>query len=75
MCGICGYTSWHEYDSRILEDMNRTMYHRESVDGRYVIVYNGKIYSFKRLREGLTEKGYRFGSDCDTEVILNRYIE
>lgn len=37
------------------------------------IVFNGEIYNFKELREELKNEGYKFISDCDTEVILKAY--
>ncbi len=37
------------------------------------IVYNGAIYNYRELRSELTEKGYRFFSDGDTEVLLKAY--
>lgn len=46
-----------------------------SPDGKWIIVFNGEIYNFKEVREELKKKGYRFKSECDTEVILNAYIE
>lgn len=39
------------------------------------IVFNGAIYNFKELRRDLLAKGYRFRSNCDTEVILSMYRE
>lgn len=46
-----------------------------SRDERYVIVYNGEVYNFRKLRERLEQEGYRFQSDCDTEVILYAYAK
>ena len=40
-----------------------------------VIVFNGEIYNFKEIRKELEEKGYKFKSTSDTEVILAGYIE
>ncbi len=43
----------------------------ESEDGRVVVVFNGEIYNFNRLKEELSD--YPFVSTCDTEVILAAY--
>ncbi len=40
-----------------------------SHDGDWVIVFNGCIYNFKKLRKELQEKGHHFISTSDTEVI------
>lgn len=40
-----------------------------------IIVFNGEIYNFLEIRHELEEKGYRFRSNCDTEVILASYLE
>jgi asparagine synthase (glutamine-hydrolysing) len=37
------------------------------------VVFNGCIYNFRDLRRTLEQKGYRFFSECDTEVILKAY--
>jgi asparagine synthase (glutamine-hydrolysing) len=37
------------------------------------IVYNGAIYNYKEVRRTLQEKGYRFFSEGDTEVILKAF--
>ncbi|MEM7400773.1 MAG: N-acetylglutaminylglutamine amidotransferase [Pseudomonadota bacterium] len=39
------------------------------------IVFNGTIYNYPQLRERLMQKGYRFESSGDTEVILKAYSE
>lgn len=42
---------------------------------RYTIVSNNEIYNFQSERDKLIKKGYRFSSNCDTEVILALYAE
>jgi asparagine synthase (glutamine-hydrolysing) len=37
-------------------------------------VYNGEIYNYRELRQELLDDGFRFHSDCDTEVLLNLYL-
>lgn len=43
--------------------------------GNYFLVYNGEIYNYVELKEILVDKGYRFTSKTDTEVLLYLYIE
>ena len=46
-----------------------------TANGRYAITFNGEIYNHRVLRAALEVKGYRFVSDCDTEVLLHLYAE
>jgi asparagine synthase (glutamine-hydrolysing) len=39
------------------------------------IVFNGEIYNFQEIRSKLEEKGHKFSSNTDTEVIINAYEE
>ena len=44
-------------------------------DGRYVLVYNGELYNFSELRRELEQKGIRFRSTGDAEVVLFSLVE
>jgi asparagine synthase (glutamine-hydrolysing) len=37
------------------------------------IVFNGELYNFRELRHELEQKGARFISNCDTEVVLRAF--
>ena len=43
--------------------------------GTIWITYNGEIYNFSDLRHELENKGHRFASNTDTEVIVHLYEE
>ena len=40
---------------------------------RFILVFNGEIYNFNKLKEKLKIKGVKFNSNTDTEVILKLY--
>lgn len=43
-------------------------------DGSVIVVFNGEIYNYKKLRKEL-EYNHRFTTDCDTEIIPHLYEE
>jgi asparagine synthase (glutamine-hydrolysing) len=47
----------------------------QSDDGSCTIVFNGEVYNHHSLRTELERCGRRFRTDCDTEVVLNAYLE
>ncbi|KWT90144.1 asparagine synthase (glutamine-hydrolyzing) [Candidatus Magnetominusculus xianensis] len=44
-------------------------------DDTFKIIYNGEIYNYRQLRKDLIQRGHKFASDTDTEVILHLYEE
>ncbi|NCO54708.1 MAG: asparagine synthase (glutamine-hydrolyzing) [Bacteroidetes bacterium CG02_land_8_20_14_3_00_31_25] len=42
---------------------------------QYAIVFNGEFYDYQIHRKKLEQKGYKFKSQSDTEVLLNLYID
>src|SRR5579862_5774930 len=46
-----------------------------SEDGEVGVVFNGCIYNFLPIRRELEQRGHRFRSHCDTEVLIEGYRE
>ncbi len=44
-------------------------------DKTLVILFNGEIYNYQELKKDLIEKGHKFTTETDTEVILHGYEE
>ncbi|MFI0809104.1 asparagine synthase (glutamine-hydrolyzing) [Streptomyces echinatus] len=44
-------------------------------EGPVALVYSGEAYNFTELRRELTDRGHRFTTDSDTEVVLHGYLE
>jgi asparagine synthase (glutamine-hydrolysing) len=48
---------------------------RKAGEATFTIVYNGELYNAPELKLELEERGHRFKTACDTEVLLAAYIE
>lgn len=48
---------------------------RRRGEAECAIVYNGEIYNAEELKRELLDRGWRFSTSCDTEVILCGYME
>jgi asparagine synthase (glutamine-hydrolysing) len=55
--------SWHAHQPMVDNDLG------------LALVFNGTIYNYRELRNALQDKGHRFFSNGDSEVILKAYAE
>ena len=46
-----------------------------SADGNLALLFNGEIYNYKTIRQTLIEKGYKFATQTDSEVLIYGYQE
>jgi asparagine synthase (glutamine-hydrolysing) len=46
-----------------------------SEDGDAVLVFNGEIYNNTELRKELRDRGHSFRTQCDTETVLEAFLE
>ena len=65
-----GHTRWATHG----EPNDRNAHPHTSASGNLSMIHNGIIENYAQLKKELTNKGYTFKSDTDTEVLLN-FIE
>lgn len=80
--GPDGHGEWQSQDGRvwlghrrlsIIELSQLGAQPMVSHDARFIVTFNGEIYNYRELRAALIERGHKFRSHSDTEVLLELY--
>ncbi|NPA71532.1 MAG: asparagine synthase (glutamine-hydrolyzing) [Gammaproteobacteria bacterium] len=65
---------WFEHLRLSILDLSKAGWQpMQTLDGRYIIIYNGEVYNYRELRKELEAHGVHFQSQTDTEVVLYAY--
>jgi asparagine synthase (glutamine-hydrolysing) len=56
-------------------DLKKDIYPVTNESKTLIVIFNGELYNYKEIKEDLIDKGHKFITDCDAEIIPHAFEE
>jgi asparagine synthase (glutamine-hydrolysing) len=56
-------------------DLKKDLYPIKNEEGNLLVVFNGELYNYQEIKADLENKGHRFITECDAEIIPHAFEE
>src|SRR3989338_2425449 len=54
-------------------DLKKGIYPVKNEDSSLIVIFNGELFNYNEIKEKLANKGHKFITSCDAEIIPHAY--